>query len=79
MMHNNVIVHPRCGYLCFCTKRKRTAQDPELKQSDFMSNGVVNAVALKNDEQLHNESEVDGNVTCKSPDEYEYVEYVTPL
>ena len=55
------------------------AQDPELKQSDFMSNGVINALALKSDEQLHNESEVDGNVTCKSPDEYEYVEYVTPL
>ena len=44
-----------------------------------MSNGVINALALKNDEQLHNESEVDGNVTCKSPDEYEYVEFVTPL
>ena len=44
-----------------------------------MSNGIVNALALKNGEQLHNESEVDGNVSCKSPDEYEYVEYVTPL
>ena len=79
MMRNNVIVHPRCGYLCFCSRRKRTARDPKPKHSDFMSNGVINALALKNDEQLHNESEVDGNVTCKSPDEYEYVEFVTPL
>ena len=71
--------HPRCGYLCFCGKKKKKARAPDLKQSDFMSNGVVNVLALKNDEKLHNESEVDGNVTCTSPDEYVYVEYVTPL
>ena len=71
--------HPRCGYLCFCSKKKRKAQPPDLNQSDFMSNGVVNVLALKNDEKLHNESEVDGNVTCTSPDEYVFVEFVTPL
>ena len=44
-----------------------------------MSNGIVNVLALKNDEKLHNESEVDGNVTYTSPDDYVYVEFITPL
>ena len=79
MMHNNMITHLRCGYLCFCGTKKRKAQASGLKQSDFMSNGIVNVLALKNDEKLHNESEVDGNGTCTSPDEYVFVEFVTPL
>ena len=65
--------------MCFCGKKKKKAQAPDLKQSDFMSNGVVNVLALKNDEKFHNESDVDGNVTCTSPDDDVFVEFVTPL